>query len=282
MISLYIDKRKVQAEQGETLLQAANRLGIKIPTLCHHPGLDGTGSCRMCTVEITRPEWEGWSKKVTACLYPVEEGLQVTTQNDELRQTRRELLDLFLARNPDTPLIQQMAAEYDLHDSTYPARVDADDCILCGLCVTACDAVGAHAISTAGRGIDKEIATPFLQEPEACIGCFACARVCPTDCIPFEEKNGQRKIWGKSFDMLRCETCGQPFMTSEERDLLVAQRPMDQSYYVECESCKRQRVGQSMATVVLKTHPGFTPKAMAGTPVPPVTLLNTRSKGGRS
>jgi NADH dehydrogenase/NADH:ubiquinone oxidoreductase subunit G len=281
MITLYIDKRKVEAEAGESLLQAAQRVGVKIPTLCHHPGLDGTGSCRMCMVEITRPEWDGWSKQVTACLYPVEDGLHVSTQSEQVRQTRSEVIDLLLARTPDAPLIQQMAQEYGVYSSSYPLRVNADDCILCGLCVTACDAVGAHAISTAGRGIDKEIATPFLQVPEACIGCTACAEVCPTDCIPWEQKDGQRHIWGKDFAMVHCESCGQPFMTEEERDHLVANRPMNASYYVECESCKRQRVGQSMATVVLKTHPGFTPKVMAGSPVPPVALLNTR-KGGRS
>lgn len=281
MISLYIDKRKVEAAEGETILQAAARVGVKIPTLCHHPGLDGSGSCRMCMVEISKSDWDGWSKQVTACLYPVEEGLLVSTQTDELRKTRSEILDLFLARNPDAPLIQKMAAEYGVYSSSYPPRVNADDCILCGLCVTACDAVGAHAISTAGRGIDKEIATPFLQEPAACIGCTACAEVCPTDCIPWSEKDGVRTIWGKEFKLMKCETCGQPFMSEEERDHLVAHRPMDASYYVECESCKRQRVGQSMATVVLKTHPGFEPKVMAGSPVLPVALLNTR-KGGRS
>lgn len=278
MITLSIDKRKVSAEPGETLLQAAQRVGVKIPTLCHHPGLEGSGSCRLCVVEITKAEWKGWSKQVTACLFPVEEGLQVSTQSDDVRQTRSEVLDLLLARTPNAPLIQDLAREYGLAASSYPVRVDADDCILCGLCVQACDAVGANAISTAGRGIDKLIATPFLQEPESCIGCRACAEVCPTDCIPWSEKDGQRQIWGKDFAMVACQSCGKHFMTEEERDHLVATSGLDASYYVECEACKRARLAQSMATVVHKTHPNFIPKSMGGAPVPP---MPSRTAQGR-
>ncbi|MFH1807945.1 MAG: 2Fe-2S iron-sulfur cluster-binding protein [Pseudomonadota bacterium] len=268
MVTLHIDDRKLTAREGETLLDAATRAGIPIPTLCHHPAVEDVGACRVCVVEITRPSWDGWSKLVTSCLYPVEEGLQVSTQSERVRRTRAQLLDLLLARCPDAPLIQQMARDAGVARTSYTPRTDADDCILCGLCVRACDRVGAHAITTAQRGSDKVIATPFGGAAEACVGCFACARICPTACIPFEEKQGVRRIWEREFALLTCKTCHAPFMTADERDLLVRRSGLDASYYEECPSCKRQRTASTFADVVLKTHPGFTPKAMGGTPPP--------------
>jgi NADH dehydrogenase/NADH:ubiquinone oxidoreductase subunit G len=278
MVTLHIDERKLSARDGETLLQVAARAGIPIPTLCHHPSVEDVGACRVCVVEITRPEWKGWSKLVTSCLYPVEEGLQVSTRSERVQRTRAQLLDLLLARCPDAPLIQELARAHGVARTSYTPRPDADDCILCGLCVRACDAVGAHAITTASRGSDKVIATPFGETAEACVGCFACARICPTQCIPFEEKDGVRRIWKREFALLACKTCGTPFMTTEEKALLVQRSGLDPSYYDECLECKRGRTAATFADVVLKTHPGFTPRAMGGTPPPLPTGTPRRAR----
>ena len=96
-INLEIDGRCLQAAEGMTVLEVARREGVPIPTLCHHEAVEPAGACRLCLVEITHPDWKGWKGLVTSCLYPVEEGLQVTTDNDEIRNARRTILDLLLA-----------------------------------------------------------------------------------------------------------------------------------------------------------------------------------------
>ena len=85
---------------------------------------------------------------------------------------------------------------------------EGEKCMLCGLCVSACEALGTGAISTINRGTAKEVAPPFKEPPEACIGCGACAHVCPGDAIEMKEQGGIRTIWDRNFEMLECTGCG--------------------------------------------------------------------------
>jgi len=274
MVKMFIDDRRVEAQEGESVLDLARRVGVDIPTLCHNEALEPSGACRLCSVEVTFPGWDGWRKLVTSCLYPVAEDLRVYTQSERVQKTRALLLDLLLARCPDAPLIQRLAAEHGVRTTSFVPRAEPDDCILCGLCVRACDKVGAHAITTAQRGQHKVIATPFNEPPEECVGCGACAEICPTQCIELREAEGVRSIWERDFELLRCQTCQAAFMTVAERDHLVKERGLEESYYQECPSCKRQRVAESMAEVVLKTHPDFVPKQMGGEPLPPLPRVS--------
>ena len=144
-------------------------------------------------VEISNPKWPGWKKTVTSCLYPAEDGLVVETDSPEVREIRTVLLDLLLARCPDTPLVKKLAAEYGITKTSYTPRKNPDDCILCGLCTRVCnDLMGRGAISTASRGVQKMVATPFMENPEACISCGACVFVCPTDAM--------KQMWDKYMD----------------------------------------------------------------------------------
>ncbi|MBN2361499.1 MAG: 4Fe-4S dicluster domain-containing protein, partial [Deltaproteobacteria bacterium] len=136
--------------------------------------------------------------------------------------------------------------------------------ILCGLCVRVCETAATSAIATTQRGRKREVGAPFGDVPPDCIGCTACAQVCPTGHIVYSEEDGVRTIWGKRFEMLRCQKCGAPFMTVEQRDLLLKTRDLDAGYYELCPSCKRQRTAETMADVVLKTHPHFVPKPLGG------------------
>ena len=70
-LNMIIDGRPAEADRGSMLLEAIREMGIHLPTLCHHPSLEPSGACRLCLVEITHPDWKGWSGLVTACLYPV-------------------------------------------------------------------------------------------------------------------------------------------------------------------------------------------------------------------
>jgi heterodisulfide reductase subunit A len=181
MIKLVIDDQEFKAEEGQTILEVAQRAGIRIPTLCYHPALEPYGACRLCTVEVR------WGRRVsleTACTYPVREGIEVKTMSPMVVQTRKMILELLLARCPNVPLIQDLAREYGIEKSRFKTDDPDEDCILCGLCVRVCnELVGTGAINFSDRGINRVVGPPFLEKTRTCIGCGACAIVCPTGAI---------------------------------------------------------------------------------------------------
>ncbi|UCE62204.1 MAG: (2Fe-2S)-binding protein [Phycisphaerales bacterium] len=256
-INLEIDGRFFQADEGMTILEVARREGIEIPTLCQHDALEPVGACRLCLVEITHPNWKGWKGLVTSCLYPIEEGLQVTTNNPEIHTARKTLLDLLLARCPEATYIQKCAAEYGITATSFKKREEETTCILCGLCVRVCAAKGCNAIGATGRGITKGIAVPFRQPPPDCIGCASCAHICPTDTIKYTDTEDLRKIWGHKFKMVKCVSCGRPVMPEKQLEFEAAKAGLDAKYLTTCPQCSQD---QTLATVQSsfqsKTVPG--------------------------
>jgi NADH dehydrogenase/NADH:ubiquinone oxidoreductase subunit G len=249
MITFWINGQQVKGEPGEMVLGVARRYGIAIPAHCHHDGLEPFGACRLCVVEITHKSWKGWKGQVTSCLYPIEEGLEVTTDNPEIYETRKVLTDLLLARCPDAPEVQRMAAEYGIQKSSYAERPERPLCTLCTLCVRACEAIGANAIGTTMRGTLRVVGTPFDLPPDACVGCGTCARICPTDAIPMSDSATERTIWQRSFPFIRCDVCGKPTITEAHRDLLVKKNGLAPSYYTRCDQCKRDEMAKTFAQV---------------------------------
>jgi len=239
-INLEINGRFFQAREGMTILAVAKREGISIPTLCNHDAVEPAGSCRLCIVQITHPDWKGWKGLVTSCLYPVEEGLQVTTDNEEIRTTRKTIIDLLLARCPNSDVIQRLAAEYGITATSFKKNDVETTCILCGLCVRVCSVKGCSAIDTAGRGIAKSISIPFKQPPPDCIGCASCAHICPTGTIKYEDIGNVRKIWGHSFEMVRCNSCGCPIMPEKQLDFEAKKSGLDPDYLRTCPQCSQK------------------------------------------
>jgi len=184
VVHFTVDDKEIAVSGGQTILEAVQRMpGIgNIPHLCYHPAVKPYGACRLCTIEAVEGSK---SKFVAACLHPVKEGLVVKTNTERVRKLRKGMLELLLARCPNVKRIQELAEEYGVKK---PRFVLGDqDCILCGLCVRACqEIIGKSAISLVNRGIYRQVAAPFYAyelSEEDCIGCGDCAYVCPTGAI---------------------------------------------------------------------------------------------------
>lgn len=181
---LWIDDHQIETDGAATILEAALSAGIHIPTLCHHPALEPFGSCRLCTVEI---EKEGKKRFVTACNYPVEEGLVVRTATPAVLNLRRMVVELLFARCSKEESIQKLAGEYGIREPRF--LPEAERCILCGLCCRVCaELVGVFAINFQNRGTERDVDAPYGELSEDCIACGACSMVCPTSAIS-EQKN---------------------------------------------------------------------------------------------
>ena len=247
-MKIHINGRTVSVFKGESVLTAATRAGIEIPTLCHHEAVEDSGACRLCMVEIRKAGWtDDWTQLVTACLFPVEEGLTVLTDSPEVRRTRKEILELLLARAPEAAAIRTLAADYGVEASPYPEQPDPalPGCILCGLCTRICQGLVTGAIATSERGPAKVVGTPFGEATDVCIGCLACASSCPTGAIPVEDPGGSRRIWGRTFELVPCTTCGAPTTTREQIDWLAEKTGRPAEDFMLCVACKTKATGEA-------------------------------------
>ncbi len=207
-VMIEVNGNQVEAAKGETLLTVLRRNGYEVPTLCYYEGLQPTGACRICVVEL-----EGARSLVPACAYPVAEGLKVKTSSERVMRARRTIVELLLANHPDDCLYcvrngncqlqnfaetfgirtRRFAGERKFHplDMSSPAIVrDPDKCILCGKCVRACEEIQSVAcIDFIGRGSSTVIGTSFNcgLNVSSCINCGQCIVVCPTGALT--EKN---------------------------------------------------------------------------------------------
>jgi len=176
---LQIDGKQFEVREGITILEAAREVGIEIPTLCHHEGLEPHGGCRLCMVEV---EERGWSKLVASCVYTVEKDLVVTTRSEKIDLVRKTILELLLAHAPDSPELLVLAQEYGADKDRF--EKESSFCIHCGLCVRYCAEVkGAHAVGFLDRGARREIS--FVPEIAAreCWNCKECFPLCPTSAL---------------------------------------------------------------------------------------------------
>ncbi|HBF43631.1 MAG TPA: hypothetical protein DDW42_08405 [Desulfobacteraceae bacterium] len=186
MVTLTIDGRIVHAERETPIIEVARKLGIYIPTLCYHQAIKPYGVCRLCVVEVIK---NNWSKLVTSCNYPAEEGLEVLTSSDRVKKTRKMVLELLLARCPNVPVIRQFTEKMGIRTLRFKKKED-QRCILCGLCIRACDEIASvRAIGFVNRGAEREVNTPFQLASDVCIGCGACTYICPTGCIEMVDRH---------------------------------------------------------------------------------------------
>ncbi len=214
MVTLTIDGQKVQVPQGSTIIEAAEKIGINIPTLCHHPDQDAKAVCRVCVVEI-----EGNRLLQPSCAYPVAEGMVVRTNTPAVREARRVVVELILSRHPEDCLmcernlnceLQTVAEQLGIRrirfdhedrniplDESTPSIVrDMNKCILCRRCVEVCEETqAASVLYPIRRGAETMIGTAVGNDlmEVACALCGQCINVCPTAAI--REKDETEAVW---------------------------------------------------------------------------------------
>lgn len=239
-MKLKINGKLCEGHEGETLMEVARRNNINIPGLCYKRGVEGQGRCRLCLVEVK----EGNRRRiVSACVYPIKDGIEVTTTTEEIVKMRKDIILMLLLRSPNNEYINSLARAYRIEiPERYLDKNKKEDCILCGLCVKACQSMGTSAISLVDRGINKKVSTPYDDASKDCIGCGACAEVCPTNAIKMIDLDGKRTIWNRTFDLIKCSRCGEYFITKEAYDHM--ENKLDEEKRPICDHCKKKAIAQ--------------------------------------
>jgi len=203
-VNIEVNNKIIQAKKGETILEALNRNGIKVPTLCRMEGFSPTGACRLCVVEV-----EGKSGLIPSCSYPIEQTMKIWTHSPRVIRARKMLVELLLSNHPDDCLycirngnceLQELAVELNVRerrisgektkinlDQSSPGIVrDPSKCILCGRCIRVCEEIqGVSTFDFINRGNSTLVATSMSKDLNFsnCINCGQCIMVCPTGAL---------------------------------------------------------------------------------------------------
>ena len=194
MIKFNINDKEVEARESWTILETAKEYGIEIPTLCYHPAVSSSGSCRLCMVELREGDW---SKLVASCIYPVKEGLNIYTETPRVHNVRRWIFEMLLASCPASEEIRMLAAKHGVVSTRFSINDPSQDCLICGLCQKVCEeVVGLSAISIIDRGVHKKVGSPFLRPSDICVSCGSCVTICPTGAMQriFDTVRGEPKL----------------------------------------------------------------------------------------
>ena len=218
MVNVKVNGIAVSVPKGSTILEAARAAGVEIPTLCFMKEKNEIGACRICIVEAT-----GTRGLVTACVYPVAEGMEISTNTAKVQKARKTTLELILSTHDKQCLscprstnceLQKLCLEYGVDENAFGGfkpvyELDTttahlvrnnNKCILCRRCVAACNEQYVGVIGANLRGIDTNIDVPFglKLNDVPCVSCGQCTVVCPTGALT--EKDDTDKVWAALAD----------------------------------------------------------------------------------
>ncbi len=222
MVKAIIDGVEIEVENGATILDAAKKVNVHIPTLCWHPDLCATAACGICVVKL-----EGRKNMLRACCTPLEEGMKVITKDAEIVEVRKNVMELILSTHPNECLtcirntdcelqtvasdfsvranefddLTRSAEEFPIDDSTKSIVIDPRKCIQCGRCIEVCQNIqNVWALSFLNRGIDTYIspAGGVSLADSPCIKCGQCAAHCPTGAL--SEYDQTESVWNALLD----------------------------------------------------------------------------------
>ncbi len=212
-VNIKINGMSLSVPAGISILEAARYAGIEIPTLCFLKGINEIGACRICMVEVV-----GARSLVSACVFPVNEGMEIFTNSERVRHSRKTTLELILSTHDKSCLscvrsgnceLQKLCKEfgvdnpnyyqgevvkYNFDDSAAHMIRDNNKCILCRRCIAACDQQGIGVIGANARGFDTHVSSAFDKDlaDVSCISCGQCIVNCPTGAIV--EKDDTDKV----------------------------------------------------------------------------------------
>ncbi|MGI6685897.1 MAG: 4Fe-4S dicluster domain-containing protein, partial [Bacillota bacterium] len=161
---------------------------------------------------------------------------------------RKDIVMLLYKQAPESRLMQDLFQEYGCEENSLREN-KGERCILCNLCVRVCEEMGTGAISLVMRGTEKRLATPYDEASPDCIGCGACAAVCPTGAIEMkdDEKGRIRRIWHQDFDLVACARCGHLFATRKQLDFINERERNTGGSPNYCETCRKKNAAETIA-----------------------------------
>ncbi len=239
MVKLTVDNKPVEIEEGATILAAAAKAGVTIPTLCYNEELSPAGACRVCVVEIAcTPK----SITVTSCNYPVAEGMVVSTKSENAIKARKLAVEMLMAQHPHSDKIAKLAQTLSMGEPRF--SVNSEECILCRLCVRTCqEVVGAGAITFVAQGLERENReAAVVWNLDKCIACGSCAYICPTQAVTLNDNQGMRTICTPStkmeFKLKACTKCGNHYAPEKQLEYMARTSHLPIEKFDLCPDCR--------------------------------------------
>jgi formate dehydrogenase major subunit len=272
LVTLTIDDREIAVPEGTSIMRAAALAGVSVPKLCATDQLEAFGSCRLCLVQI-----EGMKGMPASCTTPVAQGMKVTTQNQQLADVRRGVMELYISDHPLDCLtcpanghceLQDMAGVVGLREVRYGYEganhlkaekdtsnpyftFDPSKCIVCSRCVRACDEQqGTFALTIQSRGFDSKVSAsqdnPFMESE--CVSCGACVQACPTATLT--ENSVIEKGQAEHSVITTCAYCGVgcSFRAEMQGEEIVRMVPNKDGHANHGHSCVKGRFAIGYAT----------------------------------
>ena len=211
--------------------------GIYIPTLCYNESLGPEGRCRLCMVEIKQGKR---TRLVTSCLFPVEEGLQVQTETEQVKLVRKTVLELLWCRAPGSEEIGNWRRRWGSRNRGSSRTKPSSGASSAGFASRPAKRPWASAPSgfPTGERI-KKVGTPYMEPTLVCIGCGACHFICPTSAIRMTEKDGVRSIWGRDFKLQACPVCGNHFAPEYQLEWMAKKTGVSLDFLRVCQNCRK-------------------------------------------